>query len=538
MQEIQTQQTKEEVKEHLRDRRWRLNHLYYIIDEHGQKILFKFNWFQEVLSKTFWYLNIILKARQVGVTTFICIMYLDDVLFADNLNAAIIADTAPHAEEIFRTKIEFAWQSLPDYIKEKYAVDTETKNALKFNNNSSIRCVTSARSGTYQRLHISEFGKICSKYPEKAVEIITGALNTVHAGEIVTIESTAEGAWGHFYEYCIKAMELEQTGSELTKMDYKFFFFPWYLVPNYRLRGNFFVPKEFEDYFNGLEKMLNIKLDQEQRNWYVKKTETQKEYMKREYPSTPMEAFEAAIEGSYFGKYLERARIEKRTSIRVLHETTIPVCTWWDLGMNDTNTITFVQHIGREIRLIDYYENSGEGLAHYINILDDKRQKLGYKYGIHIAPFDIMVRDLSTGKTRLETASSLGLNFQVAPKLEIRDGIDAVRNAFNRFYVDPVNCDKLLKSFAMYRKEWDDKLSVFKDKPLHDEHSHRIDSIRTGITGMMDVLGITIASSEGNYWQRNDILREQGIISMGGGMVVTTPEAMDDYDKYGLKPRF
>ena len=99
--------------------------------------------------------------------------------------------------------------------------------------------------------------------------------------------------------------------------------------------------------------------------------------------------------------------------------------TWWDLGIGDSTAIWFVQRVGEEIHVIDYYENSGESLAHYADVLEDKN----YAYERHIAPHDIQARELGTGKSRLEVAQELGIDFEVAPKLEVDRGIESVRNA-------------------------------------------------------------------------------------------------------------
>lgn len=195
------------------------------------------NWAQKLLYKTMWYLNIILKARQLGMTTFIQIFMLDRCLFNDNTNAGVIAHTLSDAESFFQDKIKFAYDNLPDEIKAKLYAQTDSSKELAFANGSRIRVGTSLRSGTLQYLHISEFGKLCAKHPERAREVVSGALNTVAPGQFVFIESTAEGAYGAFYTMCQAAMKLKDSvarGLELlTKMDYKFFFYPWFEHPDY-----------------------------------------------------------------------------------------------------------------------------------------------------------------------------------------------------------------------------------------------------------------------------------------------------------------
>lgn len=184
-------------------------------------------------------------------------------------------------------------------------------------------------------------------------------------------------------------------------------------------------------------------------------------------------SFTGITVGSYYGKLMEKASEEGRIGA-VPYETRLPVDTWWDLGIGDATAIWFTQTHGRTIRVIDYYENSGEGLAHYIKYLRDKP----YVYGIHNAPHDIEVRELGTGKSRLEVAESLGLRFNVIEKLSVEDGIQAVRDLIPLCWFDKDKCREGISSLYGYHKEWDDKRAVFKTTPFHDRNSHGADSFR------------------------------------------------------------
>lgn len=184
-------------------------------------------------------------------------------------------------------------------------------------------------------------------------------------------------------------------------------------------------------------------------------------------------SFDAPIQGAYYATQLLKAHEEKRIG-SVPHEPSIPVTTYWDLGVGDSTTIWFAQATGQEIRLIDYYESSGEGLAHYVQTL----QQRGYVYGDHYAPHDIEVRELGTGKSRLEVARELGVNFRIAPKLSVEDGIDAARNILNRCWFDQDKCARGLDALKSYHKEYDDKNKTYKDRPKHDWASHGADAFR------------------------------------------------------------
>jgi phage terminase large subunit len=186
-------------------------------------------------------------------------------------------------------------------------------------------------------------------------------------------------------------------------------------------------------------------------------------------------SFTAAVSGSYYGKLMTKADNENRIG-HVPLDSNVGVETWWDLGIGDSTAIWFAQRVGEEVHLIDYYENSGESLMHYADVLEDK----GYAYSRHIAPHDIQARELGTGKSRLEVSQELGIMFEVAPRLEVDHGIESVRNALPYCWFDREKCKLGIDALRQYRKQWDEKNQVFKSKPLHDWCSHSADAFRYG----------------------------------------------------------
>lgn len=467
----------EQVIEWLKDPYWRLNNLYWIVDKRGSKVKFKLNWAQEKLYRESWYCNVILKARQLGISTFISILFLDRCLFNTHMSAGIIAHTLEDAQQLFR-RVKFAYDNLPPALKDCLVAQTDTANMLKFSNGSSIRVGTSLRSSTFQYLHISEFGKICAKYPDKAQEIITGSLNTVAPGQYVYIESTAEGKDGYFYDICKKAQQNGEEKRELTKLDFKFHFFPWYQEPSYTLTNRFPVSLEQKEYFDHLARM-GVVLTDDQQSWYIARLSTQKDDMRREYPSTPEESWEVSNEGFYYGKYMTHARQEGRVCF-VPYEEALPVHTAWDLGYNDSTAIWFFQVHKMEIRVIDYVEGSGESLAHWIKVCKQR----DYAYGKHIAPHDIMVHEYSSGHTRQSIAREHGFNLLPSQKVEILTGIDAVRNILPRCWFDETKCVQGLRALDNYKKEWDERHACWRSSPLHNFASHGADAFRTLATGL------------------------------------------------------
>lgn len=183
--------------------------------------------------------------------------------------------------------------------------------------------------------------------------------------------------------------------------------------------------------------------------------------------------FTVPISGAYYAEQLSKAYRDGRVG-KVVHEPTLSVDTWWDLGVNDRTAIWFTQSVGQEVRVIDYLEGSGHGLPHYIAQLKEK----GYIYGRHIAPHDIEVRELTNGKSRRETARNLGINFDVAPRLSLMDGIDATRALFERCWFDSNKCRDGLNALKSYRKQYDEKRKTYLNQPLHDWASNGADSFR------------------------------------------------------------
>jgi phage terminase large subunit len=184
-------------------------------------------------------------------------------------------------------------------------------------------------------------------------------------------------------------------------------------------------------------------------------------------------SFDAAILGAYFGKEIADAEAAGRIG-EVPYDPSIPTHTSWDLGMGDSTAIWFWQVGPEGVRVIDCYENHGQNLAHYVAELKTRP----YKYGNDYVPHDAKVRDLSTGRTRVETLISLGRKPVVVPDHKLMDGINALRVSFPRIRIDADKCKFGLEALRQYRTEYDEKAKVFKNTPKHDWTSHFADSAR------------------------------------------------------------
>lgn len=211
--------------------------------------------------------------------------------------------------------------------------------------------------------------------------------------------------------------------------------------------------------------------------------------------------FDAAITGAYYAKELGNAEFDGRIT-SVPYDKTVKVDTWWDLGISDNMVIWFVQLVGKEIRVIDYYEAAGFGLDHYAGVLADKN----YLYGTHWGPHDIMHREIGTGKSRIETASKLGIEFSVAPNIPVKDGIDAVRMTMNRMWFDRRKAAVGLDALKQYQEKIDEKRGISLG-PLHNWASHAADAFRIGI----------VATEEPRIRERMEERENQHVGGSAGG---------------------
>lgn len=197
-------------------------------------------------------------------------------------------------------------------------------------------------------------------------------------------------------------------------------------------------------------------------------------------------SFEAALIGSYYGAYLNRAAKEGRIC-KVPIDRSLLVHTGWDLGVSDSTGIWFIQRAGREYRLIDYHEAAGVGLDEYARILGQKREQYGWLYGKHYFPHDMAVRELSNGgRSRADTMQNLGYMPTIVPQSSIMDGVNATRRMLDQAWIDEERCERGLNALRNYRREWDERLKMFRDNPLHDWASHGADAIRTFACGYRD----------------------------------------------------
>ncbi len=470
----------------LKDKLWRLNHLYKIRNKTGELVRFFLNRVQRHFHENKWYRNLVLKSRQLGFTTYESIDALDDTLFIPNRDSLMIAHNLEAGESIFSKKIAFAWEKLPNELRRLYGVDNKTSKTLRFDFGekgfSSIAVDTSGRSGTYQRVHITELAEISKKYPKKVPDIIEGTIPAVPTTGRVDVESTSQGANGEFYDMFMQAWEwqLEHPGENPpSKQQYKAHFYNWtwddeelsQIVP--MSFAEMEQPEKFKEYAD------KHKLNQVHITYYYQKwlsLNRKWNALKREYPTTPEEAFDAVSEGTYYGEQIGMMQENGQVGIYP-HQKSLLVHTVWDLGVGRNLRIGFFQRdtAVNRVRMVDHFIGEGsQGLADVIPLVLNKP----YTYGKHFGPHDLEATDIGSGKTRLETARALGLKFDVVPEESVEDGINNVSLWLNRLDIHKDKCKKYIQSMKAYQHEWDEKRGMYKDEPLHNWASHDADMSR------------------------------------------------------------
>lgn len=473
-----------ELKKNLKDAYWRLNNLYWIINEDSERVKFKMRYAQDKFYDEMWFWNELLKSRQHGFSTLIDIIGLDLCLFNDNIEAGIIAHTKEAVQHIFATKIQYPYDNLPEAIKSRIPAIKSNANELRLSNNSWIRVATSLRSSTLRFLHVSERGKMCAKYPQKAEELKTGTIPTLHEGSYFFDESTAEGGAGDFYDACQQAQadtaKAKRDGVDLNKMQCKFHFFAWHDDPkNATNPSGITVSDELKRYFAELKEKHNIDLTPEQQAWYALKRDGAQglgKLMKREHPSYPAEAFEQAVEGAVFAIELENARSEGRVRFTPYIENE-PVYTFWDIGVGHPTVILFVQFVGEEVHIIDYHEEANRGITYHCKVVSDKN----YLYGMHYVPHDASKRSMETATPLIDTIKELLGTEKVTLVKRVgdkADSIQAARLVLPHVFFDTKKTTRLLKCLSFYRYEWDDDAKRFKDKPEDDWSADAADALQ------------------------------------------------------------
>ncbi len=460
------------------DARWRLNNLYRIIDRDANSIKFKLNSVQLNVLENLHNRNLILKARQLGMSTFAVLYLLDQVLFSENLQAGIVSYSLEHAQHIFKRIIGHALDTLPKELKDITGIVQRSAREITFNNGSSLRVDTTLRGGSYPLVLVSEFGKTCARNPQKAEEVITGTLQAVPKDGKVIIESTGEGNEGFFAEM---VMEASRRGNEnLTNLDYKLFFYNWLEEPSYQLEEKVTYDISLSDYFDKVEKEIGKPITQFQRNWYAVQTRLLGDKIKQEFPSTVSESFLTSSDAFYFAESINKAYQTNRCLYSPLYDALLPVYVAMDIGINDLTVMIFFQLAHGEIRVIDYYEDKNKDVPFYAKfLLQDKR----YLYHTIFLPHDSAKRDpldISNSYERdfQRLFSGTNTRFHVLKRIDKQLSISYAKVMIDRCVFNVNRVKKLLDFMSKYRKKWNESIGRYLEEPYHNEASNYADAFQ------------------------------------------------------------
>jgi len=459
----------------LDDKRYRMDNLYSIIDRNGNNIKFEMNEVQRDVFDHMHNRNLILKSRQVGMSTFAVLYILDEVLFNFNISAGIVSYSLQHAKHILKRIIGTAIDNLPPEIH-PLGVLTRSAHEISFNNGSQLQVNTTLRGGTCQLVLISEFGKTCARYPLKAEEIVAGTLNTLPQDGTVIIESTGEGTEGYFAEMVMASAA--RGNDNLSPLEYKLFFYPWYLEKSYAMDHKVKWGTELTDYFLDLEKKSGITLTKLQKNWYAHQRETLHDKIGQEFPSTVMESFLSNSDAYYFAEGIQKAYKDERMLHASFYDTLEPTYVALDIGVNDRTVMVFFQVLHGEIRIIDYYADMNKGVDFYVKFLTtDKR----YNYKTIFLPHDSAKRDGIIVENTYEREfrrllKGAAESVVVLKRTDKQPAIANARSKLDRCVFNIAKVKGLVDHLAKYRKQWSEQYGKYLDKPLHDEHSDFADS--------------------------------------------------------------
>ncbi len=465
------------LENELASKKWRMNNLYTIRDKDGTEMILKLNKAQQLTIYNYRHnRKVILKSRQQGISTLFLAYYLDDCLFKPGFQAGIQSYGIDEAVKL-QKRAELMWEKLDPAVKELLNLELVSNNSkgMTFNNGSILK-IGNFRGDTLQGLHVSELGKIAKKYPEKAKELKTGAFQAVGKKNKITVESTAEGQSGLFFDIWMRATNKRDRGKRLTPLDFQPIFLPWFDDPDCQLVDNVDMTPEAEKYLEELPD--DITIGPLYLNWLIVQLDELGEDFNQEYPATPEMAFAQSVEGAYFHRQYRRILDDERIGF-FPHVPGYEVHTAWDLGINDEMVITFAQVVDGKPRIINVYHNTSYGFDHYIDILFALKDKHGYEYGWTILPHDIEVRELSSGMTRQQLLRKKGITrIRLLKKIKFGDSIQVARTFLDMVSINESTAEHVLLSVQMYRKKYDKTIQAYMNTDVHDIHSNYMASLR------------------------------------------------------------
>lgn len=473
---------------------WRIGNMYHCIDgDSSQVVKFRPKPAQCVLIYWVYVLGrnrfTILKARQLGFSTLIAIIGLDETIFNENTTFNICSHTEDSAKDLLREKVKFNLDKLPRGVQHKLDSANTNQNELVFDDNWKIRSKVKVRSGTSQVLHVSEWGKVAAVDPIRSKEIRTGTLPTARSKTaLVFVESTFEGpAAGDFYDNIQMAM---QTTEERNSPDsYWYMFFPWYYEKSYRTECQAeWIEARTKTYFSDLERILKAagnpyEFDMQQMYFWQEKSYEYGPEMQREMPSTAEEAMTAPIAGAFYAeRMIELDRAGRIKDFEWDREKAVfAVC---DVGTEDPFSIWLVQTDGRDIDLIYTHEEKGKTAQHFVNLFNS----LGIPIRRWILPWDAQAKNATFGWVRdFKEAGAIDVQTLKKYNGSIVMQINYMLTAFPRLRMRKNATTEGRVAVSTYH--WEEQMpGQLKKLPVHDKSSHLGSSF--GYIGEAEKLGL------------------------------------------------
>jgi len=491
-----------EFMELLANKMWRLNNLYYIVNKQGVKQLFTMNYAQLHLYRAH-ILHprvVVLKSRQQGISTYELIDAFDDSLFKDDFTSGLMAQ-GKRESGILLQRSKLLWKELKPQVKKFLQLGNVRDNteAIKFSNGSTLLIGVSFRSQTLQRLHVSELGKIAAENPKRVEETFTGSLQALAAGNMACLESTAEGD-NEFKVIWDKAVGLlEDKGLEgFGPKDFYPLFLSWSDDPDCTLSILQDDTEESIRYFEELEEMYEFSPSDEQRWWWIAQYRELEGKIFQEYPYCADEAFKASIESAFWSSLWRDCGVVVTKGVagkRKLpdgslmewyggefdYDARLPLYCVQDLGINDYNTVLMYQRYEGRYRIVGEYWNNNHAVRHYMGWIKRWCVSVGAGWrnvGLYL-PHDATKRAQTDLVSVVDMYEDDGWDVHLLERPSGKMGaIESVRWEIEQQHiVTNDTCQYVRKTFQNYRREYDPKLEVWKNSPLHDEWSHMADSL-------------------------------------------------------------
>jgi hypothetical protein len=490
-----------EMPSELEDQNWRLNNLYSCREEGtGRALPFVLRDEQRMLLQHFiekpHVPAYVIKSRRLGISTFTDCFMVDCAAFRQGFHGFLIDQKQEDASRKMIEIVRFALDSLPPEILKDFIMPKRNDSELRLRMNgeeekhdSVIYATVGGRGGDCSMLHVSEWGPIAATDPARSSEIRSGAFPAARKALRVVETTWYGGKSGDLYDLVKPILDGDPNAEG------ELYFFPWHGDPQaVKFTGE--LTPDTEDYFRVLTDKLSKKFSREQKLWYAAKKIEQGHNLFREFPSTISEAMSVPVPGAIYAEEMSELREAKRMCVFPA-DATVPAYTFHDLGISDYGCVWLIQFVGRDILLLDYYSNEGQGAAHYVQWIRDKEREHKVSVRTVFLPHDADKRAVGTGKTYRSDIVAAGIpdnQIRVVPRTpDIWLGINSVRSLLKRMFIHSVNCARELKTamgqtipsgiqcLDFYRKKVTQSTGgggIFED-PVHDIYSNGADALRT-----------------------------------------------------------